>query len=275
MKTLILFFSLIIASSITAAQTKIEFISPFSAGGSTLSFVRNFSSELERNKFSVTYQFLGNCRLASQILSSEDKKFIYVWFSDLNNECPPPGGVTDNNLIGIINWSPLYFCGRSPTLDTYRTQVTRLGTNPGVMSTGLANNIKDQINQQTRVINYANTGAVKAALLTGEIDLVLHSSGKALEAEKLVTCYASTADVQINNMVTIQSLFKNISNSVTTNIGWFAAVNFDGSELAAIRAHFIQWTATAEFQSLVTQMHRELPTGTIDQQLIQINNSLK
>jgi tripartite-type tricarboxylate transporter receptor subunit TctC len=274
MKLLLMLFLSVLSFSATA-QTKIEFISPFSAGGSTLPFVRAFSLELEREKFSVDQKFLGNCRLASQVLNTEKNKFVYVWFSDLHNECPPPGGVTEKNLIGAINWSPLYLCGRAPTLEAYRTRSVAIGTNPGNLSTNLAIEIKNAINKDIRVVNYANTSAVKSAVVSNEIDLILHSSGKALEAEKQVTCYASTADTQIGNMVTVRSLIENTANSVTTNVGWFAGVNLTDAEMSTIRKQFNLWTATDEFQNLVTRMHREAPSGTISQQVIQINNSMK
>lgn len=257
------------------SQTDIVFVSPFKAGGSTLPFIKDFAAQIEQTGIAVDQRFLGNCRLASQILNRTKTKYLYVWASDLQQECLPPQSVTAKNLVGMLFVTPMYMCGRLSTLDQYRDRPAIMGTNPGAVYTALSEQIRDKINSNIKIVNYANSGAIKAAIVTGEIDLVFHSSGKALSRDNLVTCYAATAAEQIKGLDLISDIIGHVPHSQISNTFWIAGVNLTAQEMANIREIYSRWTKSKEFASMINTAAREAPSGTIDQQISQIHKSLQ
>jgi len=270
-------FAALIAVAPGAAwsQTDIGFISPFQVGGSTLPFIKEFADQLQKKGVILDQRYLGNCRLAAKQLDQSTKKYLYVWSSDLKQECGTPHTVSPSSFVGTLFTTPMYVCGRLSSLDQYRGKKAVLGTNPGEVHTRLGEQLRDKISPEIRIINYANTGALKTAVVTGEIDLVLHSSGKALAKEKLVTCYAATTFDKVHGIDRVSDIVGPVANSEHNIAVWFAAANLTAQEMATVRETMVQWSQTQKFQSMVESISREQPVGSIDQQMRQVQKTLQ
>jgi tripartite-type tricarboxylate transporter receptor subunit TctC len=264
----------ITAQSQVFDQSKIVVLSPFRQGGSTMPFLKEFSDELSKHGVTADLRFLGNCRLADHTLNNSTDKHLYLWSSVIKEECPRKNSLLPSNFIGMINWSPTYFCGRHQNLDHYRSNSAVIGTSSGVVNRTLSEQLRDKINPNIRVVQYANSGAVRTALIAGEIDLVVTNLGKVMEQEKLVTCYAATSTQRIGNINTVSSIIGKTSFSEFSDINWISAVNFSSAEIDAIRKIYNAWVQTSGYKALMNAQAREWPPESVTQQISEIENSL-
>ena len=252
-----------------------DLITPYSAGGSTTSVLQAIQPGLKTAGIDLDARYLGNCKMVKAQLTGKSQ--LYLWSNDLECESTTVGA---SNFVALLNWNPLYLCGRKDRLDLYRTGDARLAVNTGKFYTNLGNAVKSSVNPNMRVINYTNTGAIKTALTTGEVDLSLSTNGAVMATEGLVKCYAVTSSTSINGLVPAKSIIGDVPGSVYSVAIWIAAHDIAPGELKNVQIAVQDQLRTAGYQDLiVNKMKRELPDATVEQQLqrvnklIQLNNS--
>jgi hypothetical protein len=257
--------------SMCAVAYATDIVLPFSAGGSTSTVMQVLVPELESAGIQTQAKFLGNCQTARAQIGS--RPLVYVWSNDL--DCAVPGRVTEQNFVGLVNWMPLYLCGKRPVLSDYASGTPRVAVNIGEFYTQLARSIGQKVNLNTRVINYANTGAVKTALQTNEVDLSLTTNGPAMAAEGLVTCYAATTVTAMPGLVTVQSIIGNAPGSVFSLSIWMTANGMSAADVAKYRASVQKVMQGPVYREMTTKkLRRELPDATVEQQIQRVNQSL-
>lgn len=248
-----------------------DLISPFSAGGSTTSVLQAILPGLKTAGIDLDARYLGNCKMAKTQLTGKSQ--MYLWSNDLECESTT---VDSTNFVALLNWNPLYLCGKKDQLDLYRTGDVRLAVNAGEFYTNLGNAVKSSVNSNMRVINYKNTGAIKMALTTGEVDLSLSTNGAVMATEGLVKCYAVTSPTSINGLMPAKSIIGDVPGSVYSVAVWMAAHDIAPVELKNVQSAVQDQLRATEYQDLiVTKMKRQLPDATVDQQLQRVNKLIQ
>ena len=248
-----------------------DIVLPFSAGGSTSTVMQTLVPDMETAGMPVQVKFVGNCQTARAQLGA--RPAVYVWSNDL--DCAIPGRANNQNFVALLHWMPLYLCGRKSTLSEYSTDTPRLAVNVGEFYTKLGRAIGQKINPNTRVINYANTGATRTALKTNEVDLSLSTNGLSMAAEGLVTCYAATTSTAVPGMVTVQSMIGNVTGSVFSFTSWMATDGIQPDTVIRYRDTVQKIMQGTAYQDMTTKkLRRELPDATVEQQIQRVNQNL-
>lgn len=257
--------------SVCAVAYATDIVLPFSAGGSTSTVMQALVPELEAAGMPTQAKFMGNCQTARAQLGT--RPLMYVWSNDL--DCAAPSRASQQNFVGLVNWMPLYLCGKKAALSEYSSGTPRIAVNVGEFYTQLARTIGQKINPATKVINYANTGATKTALSTNEVDLSLTTNGPAMAAEGLVTCYAATTATAMPGLTTVQSMIGTAPGSVFSVSIWITADGMSATDVAKYRTTMQKIMQGSAYQEMTTKkLRRELPDATVEQQIQRVNQSL-
>jgi hypothetical protein len=263
--------TLLLAVGISSASANTDIVLPFSAGGSTSTVMQTMVPELESLGFSSQAKFMNNCQTARAQLGS--RPLLYVWSNDL--DCATPGRADAKTFVALLNWMPLYLCGTKSSLADYAGGTPRIGVNIGEFYTQLGRAVGQKVNPNTRVINYANTGATKTALKTGEVDLSLTSNGPAMAAEGLVTCYAATTAQSTGGLNTVKNIVGDVPGAVFSVNIWVTADSMSPAEVDRARTAVQKVIKGSSYQELTTKkLRRELPDTGVDQQIQRVNQSL-
>ena len=271
MKQLLKFLTVLTLCATSLAASAVDMILPYSAGGSTTAVLQLILPNLKVVSSELDARYLGNCQMVRAQLTGRPQ--LYMWSNDL--ECTS-STVDASNFIALVNWNPLYLCGRRDKLDLYRTGDARLAVNAGAFYTQLGNSIRAAVNPNMRVVNYANTGAIKTALATGEVDISLSTNGPSLATEGLVKCYAVTTASTLNGLSTVKSIIGDVPGSVYSVTIWIASQGIAPADLKNIQNAVQQQMRTSAYRDLIVgKMKRELPDATLEQQIQRVNQSLQ
>lgn len=254
-----------------SASASTDIVLPYSAGGSTSTVMQTMVPELESLGFSTQAKFMNNCQTARAQLGT--RSLLYVWSNDL--ECAVPSRADTKTFVALLNWMPLYLCGSKSSLADYASGTPRIGVNIGEFYTQLGRAVGQKVNPATRVINYANTGAIRTALKTGEVDFSLTTNGPAMAAEGLVTCYAATTAQSVGGLNTVKNLVGDVPGSVFSVNIWVTADSMSSAEVGRARTAVQKVIKGSSYQELTTKkLRRELPDAGVDQQIQRVNQSL-
>lgn len=248
-----------------------DLVTPYSAGGSTTSVLQAIQPGLKAAGIDLDARYLGNCQLLKAQLTGKSQ--LYLWSNDLECESTTVG---PTNFVALLNWNPLYLCGRKDQLDLYRTGDVRLAVNTGKFYTDLGNLIRASVNPNMRVINYNNTGSIKTALTTGEVNLSLSTNGAVMATDGLVKCYAVTSSTSIDGLTPVKSIIGDVPGSVYSVAIWMAAHNISPGELKNVQAAVQDQLRATGYQDLIAnKMKRQMPDATVEKQLQRVNKLIQ
>jgi tripartite-type tricarboxylate transporter receptor subunit TctC len=193
-------------TSVTAQE--VNFPVPFAPGGYFSTLVPLTASDLDKQGWKINVNFAGKCGVALEQFRDSKKPALTVWSSSWlkkDNTCYID--VDENNLVDIYMQIPDYFCGPKNTPnwtpvkgETYTVGVTRSFSE---QQTNALNAYGKKLGVTFKQINYTNTGNVKTAYHTNEVDMVFSSIGLEQQKTNGSRCLVTSATEPVENINTI------------------------------------------------------------------------
>lgn len=267
-KNYLLIVALALCTNAMSQTLELEVLVPSRPGGAMQQIMNSVAPAATQRGIIFTPKYLGTCEKVLEVLNSEStvggKPMIYSWFSDLT--CRLPAALNSRNLLGVMANSPSYLCGKKASLSDYRgVDNLKLAVNSGADNLKRGEQLAKVLGSGTRVISYANSGAIKTAFVADEVDLIFNPGGPVLAKENGATCYAVTSTVADPGMVTMNSLDGSAPISVVMTLlgNRMSAADFD-----RVQTEIQLQMRTPEYRDLiVNKMNRQMPPASIEAQV--------
>ena len=237
-------------------------------GGTMQQIMNSVAPVAAQRGIIFTPKYLGTCEKLLEVLNSEStvggKPMVYAWFNDL--ACQLPTVPNSSNLLGLLLNSPSYLCGKKASLSAYRgVSNLKLAVNSGADNLKRGEQLAKALWPSTRVVSYANSGAIKTAFVADEVDLIFNATGPVLARENGATCYAVTSAVAEPGMVTMNSL----DGSAPFGIVFTLTGNkLSATDFARVQTEIQSQMRTPEYRDLiVNKLNRQMPPASIEAQV--------
>lgn len=193
--TLLSFLLLLVISTPTMANTDIKIVIPFSEGGGTATMSKFVVEYLENNGYNVNLHIAGNPANARRIYENTDVPSIVVWENGYLADKGSVGDIgapTTDNFFNVWFWAPFYVCAK-PGYEDILNADANVGVNP---HPSFPNWYLDSLvfaNPNLNPVTYVNSGAIKTALVSGEIDIAISDRGLEWDNDGIASCVYNTS----------------------------------------------------------------------------------
>lgn len=255
------------SASHASSQLDVTVLIPSKPGGSIQTSMNAMIPAAAAQGINLIPKYLGTCEKVIDVLSNSTKSsepIVYAWANDY--ACRVPSVPTTSNHIGTLAQASNYLCGKKDSLSKYQSSDNlKLAVNVGSTNIENGENIKKGLGNSTmRIVSYANTGAIKTALITGEVDLVYTTIGPALAAEGAATCYAVSSSSPEPKMITIRDITKNMPGSVFSIYIYLGSFNLSQADFVKVQNVIQTQIKSVEYKDLVLhKMFRQLPADSV------------
>lgn len=237
-KVLVGFFLSLAVSLPSIANTDIKIVIPFSEGGGTATMSKLVVEYLENNGYNVNLHIAGNPANARRIYENTDTPSIVVWENGyLANEgsVGDIGPPTPKNFFNVWFWAPFYVCSK-PGYDDILNVDANVGVNPHPSFPNWYLDALLSVNPKLNPVTYVNSGAIKTALVSGEIDIAISDRGLEWDNDKIVNCIYNTSEEVLNDLTPLsEKLEKNVGYSF---IAYSFVVNMNNDLKTALQQDF-------------------------------------
>jgi len=260
--------ALTLCTNAMSQTLELEVLVPSRPGGAMQQIMNSVAPAAAQRGIIFTPKYLGTCEKVLEVLNSEStvggKPMVYAWFNDL--ACQPPAALNSRNLLGVMANSPSYLCGKKASLSAYRgVDNLKLAVNSGADNLKRGEQLAKALGSGTRVISYANSGAIKTAFVSDEVDLILNPTGPVLAKENSATCYAVTSAAAEPGMVTVNSLDGSSPIGVVMTL---TGNRLSAADFARVQTEIQSQLRTPEYRDLVIhKMNRQMPPASIEAQV--------
>jgi len=260
--------ALTLCTNAMSQTLELEVLVPSRPGGTMQQIMNSVAPVAAQRGIIFTPKYLGTCEKVLEVLNSEStvggKSMVYAWFSDL--ACPLPAAHNSRNLLGVLVNSPSYLCGKKASLSAYRgIDNLKLAVNTGADNLKRGEQLAKALGSGTRVISYANSGTIKTAFVSDEVDLIFNPSGPVLAKENGATCYAVTSAAADPGMVTVNSLDGSAPFGVVFTL---SGNRMSATDFARVQTEIQSQMRTPEYRDLViNKMSRQMPPASIEAQM--------
>jgi len=177
------------------ADTNIKIVIPFSEGGGTATMSKFVVEYLENNGYSVDLHIAGNPANARRIYENTDAPSIVVWENGYLADKGSVGDIgipTKDDFFNVWFWAPFYVCVKPGHEDILNTEAN-VGVNPHPSFPNWYLDSITSANPEINPVTYVNSGAIKTALVSGEIDIAISDRGLQWDNDGIVDCVYNTS----------------------------------------------------------------------------------
>jgi hypothetical protein len=248
--------SIMIAFTTLANAGDIVVINPWSTAGSAHLTAKYLAEGLTERGMKAESTSSNNCALAKSVWQSSEKALI---LRDNISHATPLANcnieTTADNLVLVVNRSPLYFCNNGPsgkTLEDFLKPGSShsVGDSANAPTVKIFKQIDRESNIKTRAIVFDVNTKTAAAAKSGEIDFIL-ASGNWPEQQLGAKCFWTTGDMAVDGYKRGKDLWPNNKMLDTTYIYWFLAKGFTPEELTQLRKTAMQaWKESGDWIEL-------------------------
>lgn len=222
-----IFIMLLLVSTATIANKNIKIIIPFSAGGGTATMSKFVVDYLESNGYNIDLHIAGNPANARRIYENTKAPSIVVWengFLTESGSIADIGMPTKENFFNIWFWAPFYVCSK-PGYEDILSISANVGVNP---HPSFPNWLLEKLvseNPNLSPVVYKNSGAIKTALVSGEINIGINDRGLEWQNDGIADCkYNTSMEITNGTKPLGKEIGKNINYSF---IAYSFVVNMD------------------------------------------------
>lgn len=155
------------------------------------------SDELKKLGYKVDYKLLGNCAPVKEMIEKgSDKTLVTVWMNLFQAGDTCHIEVKKEQFVGTVWVNPYWFCTRE-TQGGWKWQpgkTYKVATHPADGNDKVLSALGKILNVNLESVQYKNSGAIKKAFVSKEVDVVFASIGPELMADKSASCPYNTAD---------------------------------------------------------------------------------
>lgn len=225
--TLLSFLLLLVISTPSIANTDIKIVIPFSEGGGTATMSKFVVEYLENNGYNVNLHIAGNPANARRIYENTDVPSIVVWENGYLADKGSVGDIgapTADNFFNVWFWAPFYVCAK-PGYEDVLNADANVGVNP---HPSFPNWLLEKLvseNPNLSPVVYKNSGAIKTALVSGEINIGINDRGLEWQNDGIADCkYNTSMEITNGTKPLGKEIGKNINYSF---IAYSFVVNMD------------------------------------------------
>ena len=220
------------------ADKNIKIVIPFSEGGGTATMSKFVVEYLEKNGYDVNLHIAGNPANARRIYENTDIPSIVVWENGFLADRGSVGDIgvpNKDNFFNIWFWAPFYVCTK-PGYEDILTVKANVGVNPHPSFPNWYLDAITSANPEINPVTYVNSGAIKTALVSGEIDIAISDRGLQWDNDGIVDCVYNTSTKIASELRPLgRDLEKDIGYSF---IAYSFVVNMDSSLKISLQEDF-------------------------------------
>lgn len=262
----------------TSMAQEIEISVPFSAGGHFSSLVPATAKALNDRGWKTNVKFAGKCGVSKEAFLNSEKLVLAVWASNWSSSKDHTCyiDVNQNNFVDIYMQAPNYLCGPkdNPTWQPVKGSTYTVAVTNSISKEELEAISKygEKLGVTFKVITYTNSGAVRTAYHSKEIDMIFSSIGLEQHKTNQSRCLVTSGNQPVDSIVSIWN-----ETGVDPSQIWvgFLITNLNGltdeqnkklkSDIRDIIAN------NEEIKSYMTTKHLLGYPGSVDEQLGLIN----
>ena len=215
-------------SSLAFAEQKINLVLPMSPGGGTAALSKFVERHLEADGYDVNLQLVGNVANAKRIFERTNVPTVVAWENGYLLEEDHIGNIgapTSDDFFNIWFWAPYYICA-SPDVEDVLSVSGNVGVNPHPSLPHWVVDSYVEKNPDINPVTYTNSGEIKSALVSGEVDVVISDRALAWENEGIAKCHYNTGTTTVSGLPSFANALDNDSASFSLIVYSFT-VNMD------------------------------------------------
>lgn len=189
-------------SASVMADQDINLVLPMSPGGGTATMSQFVEQHLDNNGYNVDLQIVGNVANAKRIYENTDTPTVVAWENGYLLEEDHIGNIgapTSDEFFNVWFWAPYYVCAK-PGVEDILSADANLGVNPHPSFPNWLVDALVEKNPGINPITYTNSGNIKTALVSGEVDVVISDRALAWENEGIVECHYNSSTQTANGL---------------------------------------------------------------------------
>jgi tripartite-type tricarboxylate transporter receptor subunit TctC len=193
----------------TALAQEIEISVPFSAGGHFSSLVPATAKALNDRGWQTNVKFVGKCGVSKETFLNSKKPVLAVWASNWSSlkDHTCYIDVNETNLVDVYMQAPNYLCGPkdNPTWQPVKGSTYTVAVTNSISKEELQAISKygEKLGVTLKVITYTNSGDVRTAYHSKEIDMIFSTIGLEQHNTNQSRCLVTSGNQQVNSIMSI------------------------------------------------------------------------
>lgn len=230
------------------------------------------AEELKQRGYNVDYKLLGNCGAVKELLQKgSDKTLVTFWGNDLqaSETCKLP--LSREQFVEIAWSNPYSVCVRKTDKNwTWQPgSVYKIATNPVDSDIKVLALLGKKLGVEFQPVQYKNSGAIKKAFLSGEVDVFYAAIGPEMVRDNRAVCHYTTAGAGFLGAKSLQAeLGSNIINARKAFVSWVLVDSrLSASDTARLKQDISEILAGKTFTDAINKQGSIRIKGTADEQI--------
>jgi tripartite-type tricarboxylate transporter receptor subunit TctC len=265
---------LVFAVTSTAVAQEIAMPIPFSPGGHFSTLVPLTTEELNKKGWKTNVKFVGNCGSAKETFNTSNKPVLTVWASNWSSSKDHTCyiDVNENNLVDVYMQAPNYLCGPkdNPTWQPVKGSTYTVAVTNSISKEELEAISKygEKLGVTFKIITYTNSGEVRTAYHSKEIDMIFSSIGLEQHNTNQSRCLVTSGNQPVDSIMSIWN-----ETGIDPSPIWVGFLILNSTGLSAEQTEKLKQdvrttiSTSPEIKSYMKNKHLLGYSATVEQQL--------